>query len=150
MIRYLNVGTESFPFHPHGNNGVVIGRDGMALQGASDQDMSFEKFAINIGPGQTWDVNFKWYDAESYSGVNPVPVTIPPVSDMVYGMFYGGSPYLGQTGPLPPGASTLNQCGEFYIISHNHALFQITSWGVTMTGPITYLRVDPPLPNNCP
>ncbi len=50
---------------------------------------------------------------------------------------------------LPPGVQTLNQCGEFYIISHNHALFQITSWGVNMTGPITYMRIEPPEPNTC-
>ncbi len=65
-------------------------------------------------------------------------------------MFYSGSPYLGSQGTLPPGTQTLNQCGEFYIIAHNHALYQITSWGVNMTGPITYMRVDPPLPNSCP
>ncbi len=59
------MGTEEFPFHPHGQNGLVIGRDGRALEGATGQDLSFEKFAINIGPGQTWDVLFKWYDAES-------------------------------------------------------------------------------------
>jgi FtsP/CotA-like multicopper oxidase with cupredoxin domain len=147
MIRYLSVGTENYPFHPHGNNGLVIGRDGRALEGPAGQDLSFEKFAINIGPGQTWDVLFKWYDAENYSLANPVPVTIPQVNNQEFGIFYSGSPYLGQTGPLPPGASTLNQCGEYYIISHNHALYQITSWGVNMTGPITYLRVDPP---NCP
>jgi hypothetical protein len=51
---------------------------------------------------------------------------------------------------MPPGIQTLNECGEFYIIAHNHALHQLTSWGVTMTGPITYTRVDPPLPNQCP
>lgn len=155
-IRYLNVGTEEFPFHPHGNNGLVIGRDGGALEGprtvptVPGPDLSFEKFAINIGPGQTWDVIFKWYDAENYSESNPVPVTIPQVNNQEFGMFYSGSPYLGKTGTLPPGASTLNTCGEYYIISHNHALFQITSWGVNMSGPITYVRVDPPLPNNCP
>jgi FtsP/CotA-like multicopper oxidase with cupredoxin domain len=148
-IHYLNVGTEEFPFHPHGNNGLVIGRDGHPLEGPAGQDLSFEKFAINIGPGQTWDVIFKWYDAENYSEANPVPVTIPQVNNQEFGMFYSGSPYLGKTGPLPPGASTLNTCGEYYIISHNHALFQITSWGVNMSGPITYVRVDPPLPNNC-
>ncbi len=65
-VRYLNVGTENYPFHPHGNNGMVIGRDGHALEGPGGQDLSFEKFAINIGPGQTWDVIFKWYDAEGY------------------------------------------------------------------------------------
>ncbi len=73
MARYLNVGTEDYPFHPHGNNGLVIGRDGRALEGPGGQDLSFEKFAINIGPSQTWDVLFKWYDAENYSPRQPGP-----------------------------------------------------------------------------
>jgi hypothetical protein len=65
------------------------------------------------------------------------------------GVFYSGSPYLGSTETLPAGVPTLNQCGEYYIISHNHALYQITSWGAIMTGPITYMRIDPPEPNSC-
>lgn len=151
MIRYLNVGTDDYPFHPHGNNGLVIGRDGRALEGPSGQDLSFEKFAINIGPGQTWDVIFKWYDAEGYNpDTNPVPVTVPGLANMEIGMFFSGSPYLGTMETLPPGIQTLNQCGEYYIISHNHALYQLTSLGAMMTGPITYVRVDPPEPNNCP
>jgi FtsP/CotA-like multicopper oxidase with cupredoxin domain len=149
ISRYLNVGTEDYPFHPHGNNGLVIGRDGMPLEGPAGQDLSFEKFAINIGPGQTWDVLMKWYDAEHYSPTNPVPVTIPNLANQNIGMFYSGSPYLGHSEVLPPGVQTLNQCGEYYIISHNHALYQITSWGVNMTGPITYLKIVPPEPNNC-
>ncbi len=149
LARYLNVGTEDYPFHPHGNNGTVIGRDGHELKGPGNQDLSFEKFAINIGPGQTWDVLFKWYDAEHYSPANPVPVTVPNLQNSVIGAFYSGSPYLGTKEVLPPGTASLNQCGEYYIISHNHALFQITSWGATMTGPITYMRIDPPSPNNC-
>ncbi len=28
MARYLSVGSEDYPFHPHGNNGLVVGRDG--------------------------------------------------------------------------------------------------------------------------
>jgi len=152
LIRYLNFGTENFPFHPHGNNGLVVGRDGFPLEGPAGQDLSFEKFAINIGPGQTWDVLFSWHDAEGYSSTtNPVPVTVPSVANLQYGIFYGGSPYLGESGTLPPGASTLNQCGEYYIITHNHALHQLSAWGgVVLVGPITYLRVDPPLPNSCP
>ena len=150
MARYLNVGTEDYPFHPHGNNGLVIGRDGRPLEGPTGQDLSFEKFAINIGPGQTWDVLFKWYDAEGYDpDTNPVPVTVPGLANQEIGMFYSGSPYLGKSETLPPGIQTLNQCGEYYIISHNHALFQITSWGANMTGPITYMRIDPPQPNAC-
>jgi FtsP/CotA-like multicopper oxidase with cupredoxin domain len=146
--HFVNVGTEEYPFHPHGQNGLVVGRDGYPLEGAAGQDLSMEKFAINIGPGQTWDVLFKWYDAENYSEANPVPVTIPEVANQTMGMFYSGSPYLGQMGSLPPGQSTLNQCGEYYIISHNHALFQLDAWGQTMSGPITYLRIDPP--GGCP
>jgi FtsP/CotA-like multicopper oxidase with cupredoxin domain len=149
LARYLNVGTEDYPFHPHGNNGLVIGRDGHPLTGSGGQDLSFEKFAINIGPGQTWDVLFKWYDAEDYSPGNPVPVEVPSLANSVIGTFYSGSPYLGTRNVLPPGTASLNQCGEYYIISHNHALYQITSWGAVMTGPITYMRIDPPEPNDC-
>ncbi|MBM6400014.1 multicopper oxidase domain-containing protein [Phycicoccus sonneratiae] len=149
LARYLSVGSEDYPFHPHGNNGLVVGRDGHPLTSETGQDLSMEKFAINIGPGQTWDVLYKWYDAEDYSPSNPVSVTVPSLANQVVGTFYSGSPYLGDTKELPPGVQTLNQCGEFYIISHNHALFQITSWGVNMTGPITYMRIEPPEPNTC-
>lgn len=150
-IRYINVGTEDYPFHPHGNNGLVIGRDGRPLEGSGGEDLAFEKFAINIGPGQTWDVIFKWYDAEKYDEMtNPITSAIPDPASLSWGMFTSASPYLGMMGTMPPGMSTMNQCGEYYIISHNHALYQITSWGVTMSGPITYLRIDPPLPNMCP
>jgi FtsP/CotA-like multicopper oxidase with cupredoxin domain len=150
ITRYLSVGTEDYPFHPHGNNGKVIGRDGAALEGAGGEDMSFDKFSVNIGPGQTWDVLFRWYDAEDYSPDNAVPASEPDLQNLTVGMFYSGSAYLGVQEPMPPGVQTLNECGEFYIIAHNHALHQLTSWGVNMTGPITYTRVDPPLPNSCP
>jgi FtsP/CotA-like multicopper oxidase with cupredoxin domain len=148
--RYLSVGTVDYPFHPHGNNGKVIGRDGAPLAAGAGEDMSFDKFSVNIGPGQTWDVLFDWKDAENYSATNQVPVTYPDLQNVTIGAFYSGSPYLGVQQALPPGVQTLNECGEFYIIAHNHALYQLTSWGVNMTGPITYTRVDPPLPNSCP
>ena len=150
LARYVNVGFEEVPMHPHGNNGTVIARDGAPLAGSAGEDLSFEKFAINIGPGQTWDVLFQWYDAENYSAANPVTVTVPDPANQTVGMFWSGSPYLGVQGPLPPGVSTLNLCGEYYIISHNHALFQLDAWGLTMAGQITYMRLDPPLPNTCP
>ena len=151
MERFINVGTEEYPFHPHGQNGQVVGRDGYPLEGPGGEDMAYENFLVNIGPGQTWDVLFKWYDAEAYDPVtNPVDVTVPDLANVTIGMFYSGSPYLGYQQTMPPGTTTLNQCGEYYIISHNHALFQLDAFGQTLAGPITYLRIDPPLPNNCP
>jgi hypothetical protein len=151
LTRYLSVGTTEFPFHPHGNVGRVIGHDGRLLEGPGGQDLSYEKFTFVIGPGQTWDATFGWVDAEQYDpNTNPVPVTVPNLADLVYGMLYSGSPYLGEQGPFPPGGMTLNECGEYYIISHNHALQQVVAWDATMAGPVTFVRVDPPLPNNCP
>lgn len=150
LVRYINVTSQDIPFHPHGNHGRVVGRDGYPLTGTGSEDLSFEKFVVNLGPGQTWDATTNWQDAENYSLSNTVPITLPNVQNTFYGTFYGGSPYMGQTGPQPVGATTLNQCGEYYILAHNHSLFQITSWGIPMTGPISYLRIDPPLPNSCP
>jgi len=153
--RFINVGTEEYPFHPHGQNGKLIGRDGHPLEGSAGQDLSFENFLVNVGPGQTWDVIFSWHDAEDYNvrdpnaplgsaDNHPVPGTLPDLANMTVGMFYSGSPYLGVQETMPPGVSTLNQCGEYFIISHNHALFQLDSFGMTLSGPITYLRIDPP------
>lgn len=143
--RYLNAGSQDYPFHPHGNSARVIGRDGRPVVAANGEDASFDKFSVPVGPGQTWDALFDWTDEEKYNpATNPVPVTEPQLQNLIVGTFYGGTPYLGTKGPLPPGAATQNECGEYYIISHSHALNQITSWGVNMTGPITYTRVNPP------
>lgn len=153
LVRYLNAGTTTYPFHPHGNHSRVIGRDGQELQGAGGQDASFEKFSIPISPGQTWDVTFVWKDAENWDpATNKIEdvVTIPQQQNLAYGQYFSGSPYLGSNGQVPIGAENYNQCGEYYHVAHNHALQAITAWGVTMSGQLTYTRIDPPLPNSCP
>lgn len=143
--RYLSVGSADYPFHPHGNNAKIIGRDGTPLEDTNGSDLSFDKFSIPAGPGQTWDALFEWRNEEQYHpDTNTIPTTDPQLQNLEVGTFYSGTPYLGFRGTLPPGSSTQNECGEYYIIAHNHALFQITSWGVNMTGPITYTRVNPP------
>jgi FtsP/CotA-like multicopper oxidase with cupredoxin domain len=148
-IRYLSVGSIDYPFHPHGNNVRIVGRDAMPLEGASLEDLAYDKYSIPVGPGQTWDALFSWHDPEAYdANANPVPVTFPNILDMFYGPFFGGSPYLGVQGDIPVGTTSQNQCGEFYHIAHNHALYQITSWGVVMTGMATYTRINPP--SGCP
>jgi FtsP/CotA-like multicopper oxidase with cupredoxin domain len=150
LIRYLSVGTENYPHHPHGNHGRVIAHDGNALVSSAGTDMSYEDFTLLVGPGQTYDVLFDWRDAEDYHPVdNPIPVTIPQLQNLVFGTFYSGSPYLGSTDLLPVGSQALNSCGEYYHIAHNHALQQITAWGIVMSGHITFTRIDPPLPNSC-
>lgn len=150
LERFVNVGSEIVPMHPHGKNAVVINQDGRTVESATGDELSWENYSLPIAPGQTYDGLFHWENKSQYDPVtNPIPVTIPNVQNLVYGMFYSGSPYLGGDGTLPVGHSSMNMCGEYYLISHNHSLYQITSWGVVMTGPVTYLRVDPPEPNNC-
>lgn len=150
LIRYISVGFQSYPHHPHGNHGRIIAKDGHLLRGVADQDLSFEKFTLLIDPGQTWDVLFHWEDVEKWDpNTNPIPVTIPQLQNLVFGTFYSGSPYLGKLDTLPVGTQALNQCGEYWHIAHNHALQQITAWGVVLSGQITFTRIDPPQPNQC-
>ena len=70
LVRYLNAGMLNHPFHPHGNHGRVIGRDGRALQGPVSEDLSYEKFLILIGSSQTWDVTYQWTDVENWNPDN--------------------------------------------------------------------------------
>lgn len=150
LVRYAGFGRTLLPFHPHGNNVRIIGRDGRPL-GDELTDQSYDKFSIPVGPGQIWDTTFIWQDVEGYDEVtNPVPVPLPIDLNLVTGQYYSGSPYLGSNDPLPPGTITFNQCGEYYHVAHNHALQQITAWGLTMSGQLTFTRIDPPQPNNCP
>ncbi|MGQ9554921.1 MAG: multicopper oxidase domain-containing protein [Anaerolineae bacterium] len=153
LVRYGNVSSQAVAFHPHGNHGRVIARDGRVLVGPAAEDASFEKFTVPVGAGQTWDSLFTWTDSEQWDPVdNPIPVAIPQLQNLTFGTvfaLYSGSPYLGKTDKLPVGTTTLNQCGEYYHIAHNHNLSQTTAWGVVMSGQITVTRIDPPLPNNC-
>jgi FtsP/CotA-like multicopper oxidase with cupredoxin domain len=152
LARYVGVGMDVYPFHPHAFNGRIIARDGKVLTGPGGEDLSFEKFSINVGPGQTLDSLFSWKDTYGWKpddANNQIPVDLPQDQNLVFGPFWG-SAYLGNQDVLPVGTASLNQCGEFYHIAHNHALQQITGWGVVLIGQVTFTRIDPPLPNNCP
>ena len=103
-VRYLSVGSIDYPFHPHGNNVRVVGRDGNLLESSTFEDLAFDKYSIPVGPGQSWDTLFTWQDPEAYSESNPVPVTFPNILDLFFGTFFSGSPYLDrrenfQSGP---------------------------------------------------
>jgi hypothetical protein len=149
LARYVSFTSVDIPMHPHSKSALVIGRDGRTLEGPTGQDLAYENFSIPMGPGQTWDGLFRWYDPDGYDpDTEPVTVEIPSPVDVGWGPLYSGSPYLGQQGVFPVDFTTLNECGEYYVISHVHALHKITSWGTPMTGPITFMRIDSP--GGCP
>ncbi len=152
LVRLLNVGKIAHPFHPHGENGRVIGLDGHALQGleASDlgADLSYEKFVFDVGPGQTVDVTWKFADIEQWEPVNnPAPGYDYQKQNLIRGELFG-SPYLGTQGGGLTGEVSFNQCGEFYHIWHSHAVHEVSAYGLAMGGMVTVVRIDPP--NGCP
>lgn len=152
MVRYLNVGALHHPFHPHGNHGRVIARDGRVLEGPAAEDLSFEKFLVLVGAGQTWDVTYTWTDVEQWnSSTNPIPVPATQQQNLIYmePTWFSGSPYLGQQDDLPVGITSFNQCGEYYQVWHSHALNEAANFDAAFGGMMTMQRIDPPLPNTC-
>jgi FtsP/CotA-like multicopper oxidase with cupredoxin domain len=145
LIRYLNAGPVAYPFHPHSNHESTLGVDGHAMVTAAGQDASFERFDVVVAPGQTVDTVFTWVDAQNWQpDTNPVQVPVPDQNDRFEGVFWNGSPYLGDKQPLSTGVTRYNQCGEFMHVAHSHALFQVTNFGFSGGGMLTMVRVDPP------
>ena len=111
LIRYVNAGAVNYPFHPHGNNQQVITRDGSPTVDTNGIDSSYEKFLIDVGPGQSVDTLDKWrqeYDPAD----NPIPsdIQLPQLQDQIVGpgteTWFSENPYLGGTpGPAAPRAS---------------------------------------------
>jgi FtsP/CotA-like multicopper oxidase with cupredoxin domain len=154
LIRYLNVGSVSYPFHPHGSDEQLIARDGHPAQGPGGQDLSFSNFLLDVAPGQTVDTLMVWKDSEHWDPAgNPIPVTLPNLQDQIVGpgpeTWFAENPYLGGApGELPPGVVQNNQCGEYYHVAHSHALEQATNYGASFGGMMTLIRIDPPA--GCP
>jgi FtsP/CotA-like multicopper oxidase with cupredoxin domain len=149
-IRYLNAGTVNYPFHPHGSDERVIDRDGHALVGPSGQDLSYLKYDLDVGPGQTLDTLMDWH-SEYNADTHPIPTQIPTITDQLLvgtDTWFSESGYLGTKNATPSFITSNNVCGEYYHIAHSHALEQATNYGATFGGMMTLFRIDPP--TGCP
>ena len=148
VIRYLNAGSVNFPFHPHGSDERVVNKDGRVLEGPAGQDLSYNKFDLDVQPGQTVDALMDWRDVEHWDALtNPIPTQIPAITDQLLvgtDTWFSESPYLGTKNPAPSSITSNNQCGEYYHIAHSHALEQATNYGATFGGMMTVFRIDPP------
>lgn len=156
LVRYINVMPIDAAFHPHGNTESVIAEDGQPLR-TGGKDNSYGSFLVDIGANRTVDALFTWTNVEKYNGdpndpnYYPVPVQISPYQDVLTtaSTWYSMSPYLGQVGDLPAGVTSLNQCGEYYHMAHNHALQFATNFGASFGGQMTLIRIDPALGRGC-
>ncbi|MEV6892198.1 multicopper oxidase domain-containing protein [Kribbella sp. NPDC051137] len=147
-IHYLNAGSVNYPFHPHGSDERVINRDGHALQGPAGQDLSYQKYDLDVGPGQTLDVLMDWRDVEHWNATtNPIPTQLPAITDQLLvgsDTWFSESGYLGTKNAVPSNMTQNNECGEYYHIAHSHALEQATNYGAAFGGMMTVFRIDPP------
>ena len=151
LVRFLNGGPVSYPFHPHGDHDSEIGLDGRVLinptggPGGTPVNTSIDRFDVVVPPGQTIDATFGWVDAQQWDPAsNPIGVSQPQTQNLINGPYWSGSAYLGQKLPLLNGITQWNQCGEYYHFAHSHALFQVTNYGTPGGGMLTFIRVDPP------
>lgn len=74
----------------------------------------------------------------------PFPVTLPELSDLAFGAWWSGSPFLGQLDNLPPGEGGLNPTGGYFFMWHSHSEKELASFDVFPGGMLTMLIVEHP------
>lgn len=76
----------------------------------------------------------------------PFPVKLPVDQDLTFGQMYGGTPFLGAVGNLPPGEGGFNP-GGFMYMWHSHNEKEIINNNIFPGGMLTMVLVIPiPMP----
>lgn len=73
----------------------------------------------------------------------PIPVNLPGVSELTLGGFWSGSPFMGDTGDLPPGEGGLNPAGGYFFVWHSHAEKELTTFDIFPGGSLSAMVVLP-------
>ncbi|MES9964509.1 MAG: multicopper oxidase domain-containing protein [Candidatus Sedimenticola sp. 20ELBAFRAG] len=71
-------------------------------------------------------------------------VTLPGVGDLALGGWWSGSPFLGDTGDMPPGEGGLNPFGGYFLVWHSHAEKELTTFDIFPGGSLSTVVVLPP------
>jgi FtsP/CotA-like multicopper oxidase with cupredoxin domain len=177
LVRNINAGHDSHPFHYHGENLRFVGRDGRML--SSDglvANLGRSDNTINSAPKQGIDAIWTWtgknlnwdiygHDTGHVCNAGPdgfgdatstypgeycpdhgkaFPVTLPGAQDLSLGGWWSGSPFLGDTGDLPPGEGGLNPFGGYFLVWHSHAEKELTTFDIFPGGSLSSVVVLPP------
>ncbi len=165
LLRVIGGGSDEHPLHHHGNHARMIAQDGRMLGTAGE--LGTLEFTVPSTPGGTIDTIFSWtgaglgWDAYGHKpgdpkamnpdGVivedeadhgKPFPVTLPAQQHLVNGMMYGGSPFLGSPGILPPGEGGFNPNNGFMYLWHSHAEKEIVNNDIFPGGMLTLALVE--------
>ncbi|OGW46974.1 MAG: hypothetical protein A2078_11245 [Nitrospirae bacterium GWC2_57_9] len=114
------------------NDGMM---DGMGMA------MHCHDAACTDGNGDGFDDATREYCADHGK---PFPVTLPHQQELTFGMFYGGSPFLGALGSLPPGEGGFNPNGGFFYMWHSHSEKELTNFDIFPGGMLTMMLVEAP------
>jgi len=180
LVRNLNAGHDSHPFHYHGENLRFVGRDGRMLSSdGAVADLGRSDNTINSAPKQAIDALWSWTGAklnwdiyghdtahvcvdddgdgfgdEAFGSTyeheycadhgKEIPVTLPGAQDLTLGGWWSGSPFLGDTGDLPPGEGGLNPFGGYFLVWHSHAEKELTTFDIFPGGSLSTVVVAPP------
>jgi FtsP/CotA-like multicopper oxidase with cupredoxin domain len=174
LLRVIGGGRDLHPFHHHGNNSLVIARDGRLLESApgAGPDLAVSDFTIPMIPGGTVDALFVWtgeklgwdiygdrvhecvdgngdnFDDTTYEYCpdhgKPFPVILPDQLEVTFGGQWSGSPFLGTLDALPPGQGGLNPNGGYYFMWHSHNEKELTNNDIFPGGMMTHVLIEPP------
>lgn len=172
LVRMIGGTRDAHPFHTHANHVRVIARNGRLLQsspGALSADLASLAFSMNTYPGETMDGIFTWtgqglgWDMYGHTGTDalaygedpndhlkPFPVILPTEADMDFGLWYGGSPFLGVSAALPPNLGGFDPTGGFLYMWHSHNEREIVNNNVFPGGMLTMLLIQPWAPGYAP
>jgi FtsP/CotA-like multicopper oxidase with cupredoxin domain len=131
LVRIINMGFQSHPFHLHGQHYEIIGEDARPLPhlqtiGRKGGVERYEKFTINIGSGETYDtiVNFDSMNLCMSQAHVPEPEA---------------SPFPDETGPL------YDPAGPYFYAAHCHDDNHVTNQGVYPGGMVAPVMVQRPV-----
>jgi len=89
------------------------------------------------------DVNYLEWCADHDK---PIPVKLPSLTDLAFGGFWSGSPYLGLLGSLPPGEGGLNPNAGYTFMWHSHTERELVNNDVFPGGMMTMMLIEARLP----
>lgn len=192
LIRMVGAGRNLHPFHTHGQNHLVIARDGRLLSDPANvtptPDLAESDYTTTSVAGETvdaiwgpwtgyklgWDVygdpagnpalgtpphtcsNPTGFDPVTFEWCpdhgKPIPVALPDPAGPIlsFGPMYGGTPYLGISGPLPPldpngtQHTQLNPLAGISFMWHSHSERELTTNNIFIGGMATMALVLPP------
>jgi FtsP/CotA-like multicopper oxidase with cupredoxin domain len=182
LVRAVNLGHDSHPFHFHGENLRFIARDGRVISSGATAggrliaDLGRSDNTLNSAPKQAVDMIWSWTgkdlgwdiyghdtghictpDTDGFSTSDhpgewcadhnePFPVDLPGAQDLTLGGWWSGSPFLGDTGDLPPGEGGLNPFGGYFLVWHSHAEKELTTFDIFPGGSLSTVVILPPTP----